>query len=147
MPHIFSKLTSSNTYHKYKPADIDNSPSLSGKPRVIKPAIVLRRVTIKGGANIAKGGIGNFFTPNGVMTTITDEELEICEADPVFQTHKTNGFITVRASENKPEKVYDDMAKKDVSAPRTPDDYPDNAEGAKPSTVKEVEKKQKLKLA
>lgn len=147
MPHVFSTLSSSNTYHKYKPVEIDDSPSISGKPRVIKPAVVLRRVTIKGGAGIARGGIGNFITPNGVMTTITDEELEICEADPVFQMHKKNGHITVRATEGKPEKVYSEMEGKDKSAPKTPADYPDDANGAKPSTIKEVEKKQKLRLA
>lgn len=79
-------------------------------------------VLIKGGANVGGKGL---ITPKGVVTHVSDEELEFLETVPAFQRHKAAGHITVvKSAKPDAEKVAKDMTPKDKSAPKTPDDYP-----------------------
>ena len=88
------------------------------------------QVHIKGGANVADG---HFITPKGVCTTITENDLAICQKDPVFLRHVKRGFIKVEKREEKAEKVASDMESRDASAPLTPGDY--EAKGEKAPTT------------
>lgn len=58
----------------------------------------------------------HFWTPEGVVTQITAEQLERLEANHVFQLHQEAGFVKIRKSEAKPEEVARDMASADSSA-------------------------------
>lgn len=57
------------------------------------------------------------------MTSVTDEDLELLEQNPVFALHKANGFITVEAKEIPVEKVVSDMEARDEAAPLTESDF------------------------
>lgn len=85
-----------------------------------------RGVLIKGGAGVANR---NLITPLGVATEVSDEELQLLEANEVFQTHKKLGFVVVRQKSADPEKVAADMNRADRSAPLTEASFPE-AEGA-----------------
>lgn len=84
-------------------------------------------VHIKGGTGVANDRL---VTPLGVMTEVSDEQLEQLEQNHGFQMHKKNGFITVQKKKADPEKVAGDMNAKDASAPLTPSDYDNQAEEA-----------------
>ena len=107
MPYIYSTLSTDMDYASYVPTASD----VPDVEKIIK---------IKGGANVANK---NIITPMGVMTSVTDEELALLEANGVFQIHKANGFITVEKKSDDVEKVTKNMTKKDKSAPLTPADY------------------------
>lgn len=77
-------------------------------------------VLIKGGANVATK---HLVTPKGVVTTVSDEQLEMLEKNDLFQLHKKNGFIIVDTSKVDPEVRAADMEQRDDSAPATPNDY------------------------
>lgn len=113
MPYIVSKLSASTDYVQYQN---------TGGPGASIPA---KRVTIKGGADVAdrKHALAEgILTPNGCITKVTDDELEFLKANAVFQTHLNNGHVTILDSRENPNKVAQDMDK-DVSAPLTPSDY------------------------
>jgi hypothetical protein len=80
-----------------------------------------RVITIKGGANVATR-YPNLSTPLGVVTQVSDEDLAVLEKDYHFQQAVKHGFYTVDKRKADPEKVAKNMAPKDRSAPRTPDD-------------------------
>lgn len=81
-----------------------------------------RVVTIKGGTGIADK---HFITPMGTVTMVTDEELEVLKANPVFKKHVDNGFVRVTSTNTDPEKVVtkEDMKTRDNSAPLVPEDF------------------------
>jgi len=106
MPYVFSTLSSNMDYTNH----VDGGADLP---------IELPPVHIKGGAGVADARI---ITPRGVVTEVTDEQLEYLEANPVFRVHKANGFIIVETKKADPEKVAADMTGRDQSAPMVPED-------------------------
>lgn len=90
-------------------------------------SIVVKEITVNGGNGVINK---NFITPEGVVTYLSDEDLELLENHPLFKTHKENGFVKVHKSE----KVkIDDLQTKDLSAQKTPDDF--TKKGKKPPKV------------
>lgn len=87
-----------------------------------------RQIVINGGANVATK---NLITPRGVMTSVSDEDMELLSADPVFQMHKQNGFIAVEKKAADPEKVAAGMEARDQSAQLETGDF---EEGKEPKT-------------
>jgi hypothetical protein len=76
-----------------------------------------RQIVIQGGANKADKFLR---TPQGVATKVTDEQLELLLAHPVFLMHQKNGFISVEKNKVlKPDitKEIKNLEKKDKSAP------------------------------
>ena len=67
------------------------------------------------------------------MTTVSDEDLALLKQNPVFQLHKSNGFIVVEEKPAPVEKVASDMEARDESAPLTDNDF--IANGQKPPKV------------
>ncbi len=116
MHYVYSTLSASVSYAIYEKSGGD-LPTRT------------RAVTIKGGANVADRKTD---TPRGIVTEVTDEDLAVLEASPVFQAHKKNGFIVVVPKEIKIEKAVADMVEKDKSAPLTPDDFVSDT-GVQPS--------------
>ena len=78
------------------------------------------RVTIKGGHGVANK---NLFTPRGVVTEVSDEEMQLLLEDKMFKRHMDAGFMSYEKKNVAPEKKADSMAEKDGSAPLTPKDF------------------------
>lgn len=87
--------------------------------------VALPSVFIKGGAGVAND---RFVTPRGVVTTVTDADLEYLRANPVFNIHVVNGFISVSDASADADKVAADMTGRDQSAPIVPQDLPADAQ-------------------
>lgn len=117
--HVYSTLSAPTEYSSYRPV---RESAKAGNNAPGEVPVLLTSVTIAGGANVANAR--SLMTPRGIVTTISAEELEVCNADPVFQMHKENGFIFVEEAttdrvdaEEKVEKL--DLTKADKSAPLT----------------------------
>ena len=107
MPNITSTLTTPVQYNVW-----ETTPS--------KEIRIKRSVTIQGGANVANK---NFITPEGVVTEVTQDELdEVLLNDPVFILHLEGGFVKVSKSAKLNVK---DMTARDESAPLTDKDCAD----------------------
>ena len=72
-----------------------------------------KTVVIKGGANVADK---HMWTPKGVATKVTREELEGLRKIPSFAKREENGFFSTSQFEKNPDKVAGDMAGADKSA-------------------------------
>lgn len=107
MHYVYSTLASDNIYCPYLK-------NVTGDVNIPQ-----KGVFIKGGSGIANKYM---YTPKGVVTEVTDQELEILEANQVFQMHKENGYILVEKRKVEPEKKIKsgDLKERDVSAPITP---------------------------
>lgn len=111
MPYVYSTLSTSMDYATYHKGggDLD---------------VVHNTVTVNGGANVMNADPDKgLYTPRGVVTQVTDAELEELKQNPLFKLHVDNGFITYDNQEVAVEKKIRDMKNKDKSAPKTPDDY------------------------
>ncbi len=93
-------------------------------------------VTINGGHGVSNK---HFVTPRGVVTQVSDEDMEWLQHDEAFKRHQKAGFIVVDRKKRNPEKVAAEMQDKDGSAPITPDDYETESDG----TTKIFKKKNK----
>ena len=97
---------------------------------------VIREVLVKGGANSpsSTSGFGDMgsteegqplWTPQGVLTTVSDEDAAFLETHEGFQAAVKRGFYTVMGANpgdshsNLKKIVESDMTKKDNSAPLT----------------------------
>ena len=107
--YVYSTLSSPVTYVIYAP-----------KIATQMENVAAHRITINGGANIANNVL---YTPKGIATSVSDEDIEMLEKDPVFIQHKKNGFVTVSKSRKDADIVARDMKEKDSSAPVTPEDF------------------------
>lgn len=72
-----------------------------------------KTVVIKGGANVTDK---HMWTPQGVATKVTREELGELRKIPSFASREENGFFSASQFEKNPNKVADDMAGADKSA-------------------------------
>lgn len=107
MPYVLSKLANTQVYTQYA-KDVTNNIN-----------IVKEQVTIKGGADVTTK---NLITPDGVVTQVTRDQLEILKANRDFQRHLETGHVKYFEFEPKIDKEVDKM-EKDNSKPLTPDDY------------------------
>ena len=72
-----------------------------------------RPITIKGGANVTDK---HMWTPRGVATEVTREELEELRKIPSFSSREEDGYFSTSQFEKNANKVADDMAGADNSA-------------------------------
>lgn len=119
MPYILSKLANSQCYTQYVKGvnDINN---------------VCERIFIKGGADVINKK--TLDTPNGVVTEVTNEQLDILKQNADFNRHLENGFVSIienKISEDKTEEKAAIMPK-DNSRQKTPKDYKKSKGKAKP---------------
>ena len=109
MPYVYSTATAGDSYVKYKySADGKSLP------------IAVKTVTIRGGHGVSDK---NFVTPRGVVTEVSQEDLDFLLSDPNFMEHVKAGFMSYDKKKVDPEKKIKNMAKKDGSAPLTPADF------------------------
>lgn len=76
------------------------------------------RVEIFGGANISNQ---HLYTPRGVATRITEDQLEALKRNDLFQSFSKDGYLSVSFSEKDPNKAAKDMNPADNSAQLTPE--------------------------
>jgi rRNA maturation endonuclease Nob1 len=108
------------TYWQSNPGGINTKKEITSKDHVL----------IKGGHGVAqRQNHGGLVTPQGVVTEVSDVELEFLKKDEVFQTHMKHGFVKIltpaasKIAEAKPEKVSKDMPQADKAAPLTDKDF------------------------
>lgn len=77
-------------------------------------------VKVAGKANITDK---HFVTPKGVVTELQDWEAEFLERDPTFQQQVEAGFMKLEKRKKDPEKVAEEMTKRDRSAPVSADRF------------------------
>jgi hypothetical protein len=119
MYYVYSTATNSGTYVEYE-KNASNELSIPKKWPNGKPM----KVTIKGGHGLAQVGAAPYIhTPKGVVTQVTDEEMEWLKTNPAFIRHMDRGFITYDKKKVDPEKKAANMEQRDGSAPLTPQDY------------------------
>jgi len=120
--YVYSRLSNSQAYTGWASGGAD-------LPQVTK------EVFIEGGAHVANK---NLITPQGVVTTVTDEDAEWLALHPIFQIHKENGYVTIENAKGDIDKVVADLNGNDPSAPLTPNDVTNEVpevDGAKPEVV------------
>lgn len=127
MYYVYSTMTCDVEFRLYKQ---NSSKDLSQveKDNDGKPIKIL----IKGGNGVANKVL---HTPKGVVTSVTDEEMEILKNNVSFQKKEKRGFLSYDRKEVKPEKKAKDMKAKDSSAPLTPEDFEKGENDAPGSTV------------
>lgn len=79
-----------------------------------------KQILVKGGANVANK---HLWTPRGVVTEITEEELALLRDNKLFQIHEKNGYVKVDKAKVEVEKAVSDMEPRDESSPLQPGDY------------------------
>lgn len=77
-------------------------------------------VLIKGGSGVANDRL---VTPFGVVTEVTEHDLEELKKNISFSNHEKKGFIVVRNKKAEVEKIASEMNLKDESSPLTHKDY------------------------
>lgn len=114
MQYVYSTATCSASYCLY-------DTSIPG------PAVLKHQVIIKGGHGVNAAhdpnNKNNIYTPRGVMTAVSDEDMAFLMNNELFVKHINEGFLSVDKKEVAPEKKAMDMKDKDGSAPLTPSDY------------------------
>lgn len=113
--YVYSTATNSGTYVEYE-ENSSNELSIPKKWPNGQPM----KVTIRGGHGLADKYL---FTPKGVVTQVSDEEMELLLRNPAFKRHIDRGFMTYDKKKIDPAKKAANMAQKDGSAPLTPADY------------------------
>ncbi len=134
MHYVYSTITNDTSYPMY----IENNSKDLG---IIKkrPDGTRMTVIIKGGHGVANK---HMFTPRGVVTQVTDEEMEYLLQNVNFKRHMKAGFVTYEKKEVAPEKKILEMAAKDGSAPLTDKDF---EEGENSTTENKIYKKKSVK--
>ena len=123
MAYITSKMATDVTYAFYT----------QGANKI---NVVTDEITIKGGAGVINKR--TLETPQGLVTEVTDEQLDKLKSHPLFQTHLQNGAIAVLGTEKAAQKADKDL-KVDKSSQITPQDY------EKGNTEKQIFVKEKPK--
>ncbi len=112
MPYVYSTSTADINFHVFAPA----SNHSDGKPRKI-----LKTIVIQGGANLLTRK--SVYTPAGVGTQVSLEDLTYLETDATFNDMKKNGFFLVHKSKKDANTMAKDLQPKDKSAPSVDSDF------------------------
>jgi len=101
MPHVSSTLTAAQKYTIWEER-------IPGQPESV------REIRIEGGANTASK---HFVTLDGVVTQVTDEQVELLLKIPAFVKHQELGFVKIH---NRSKVDIKGLEAEDKSAPITP---------------------------
>lgn len=113
---VYSTLSTSMTYANYR----NSATAENDMPQIES------RVEIKGGAGVSKAGIDRVYTPRGVVTEVTADELRQLHQNELFKRHLANRYITVDEMEVHPEvAVAKGMNQRDNSSQIVPEDFID----------------------
>lgn len=115
MFYVYSTATCPISYVSYQGNSSHDLGVIQKRPDGSKMA-----VTINGGHGVASK---NLITPKGVVTEVSDEDMDFLLNDRLFKKHMEAGFMSYDKKEVSPEKKAKDMAEKDGSAPLVPSDF------------------------
>lgn len=121
MPYVLSKLANTQIYTQYA-KDVSNNIN-----------IAVQQVEIKGGSDVTNK---NLITPNGVITQVTNNQLDILKSNIDFQKHLEKGYVNYFAFNPNMDKEVEKM-ERDKSVPLTPDDY--KKKGKKAPKTEDIE--------
>jgi len=113
--YVYSTGTCSGIYTLYENTDPNSLPIVKRRPDGSHI-----KITIQGGHGVSNK---HFITPRGVMTKVSDDDMNILLENKSFQRHVKAGFITYDKKNVAPEKKAASMKEKDGSAPLTPQDF------------------------
>jgi len=136
MPFVYSKLACDNCY----PVKVDKDQV----KKAIKEGKLIPKtpgVTIKGGAGVMQK---NLQTPHGVVTEVSDSELELLKKNTSFQKHMKNGYLKIEDKMRDMDKVISDMEGRDGGDQLVDEDF---EEDEKPKTTKKPKKNSGKKAA
>lgn len=95
--------------------------------------VIVKTITLKGGANVIDRH--TLVTPQGVITELTDADFDLLKQTAFYKRMESRGFLRpVEAKETAEDTQKAGMEKKDNSAQKTEEDFPD--EDAKPVNSK-----------
>lgn len=106
--YVYSTLSNDQNFTLWEPAK-DGSPHIE-----------VGSVFIAGKANVADK---NFYTPKGILTIVSESQMELLKKSDAFNGHVKNGFISVERKKEEADIVALDMQPKDRSAQFTADDF------------------------
>lgn len=110
--HIVSTLSASTDY-----TDWDNAHGVRTKRR---------SVTVKGGALVASAQRGGDpYTPQGLITHVSDDDAKFLSEHPHFKEHQERGFVKIITINKDADTVAQSMTKDDLSRPKTEKDVAD----------------------
>jgi hypothetical protein len=117
MHYIISSLANGQDFHLYGEIRAEDSRNGMSPP-------ILKTVRIKGGAGLADKAL---HTPHGVVTPVTDEELEALQKIPAFVSFEKSGHLVVEKSDSEPsgDKFATEMGTDRGSQPLSPASYKD----------------------
>ncbi len=130
MPQVASTLSCDMKYTLWAPKSKD----APGGPNT-----ALKHVTIHGGHGVAhRREHGGIETPQGMITGVTVDDLELLKKNEVFQTHMKNGFIRIIDTDRKVEaaKAAKDLESKEPSAPLDDADFKQGGRAQAPENMK-----------
>ena len=116
MPFIYSTLTCSNSFAVYAPKT---------DPKALSR--IVRRIEIHGGHGMKNPKALD--TPMGVVTKVSDEDLELLQKLSSFKRQVAAGYLVVDNKKTDPAKKAVDMNPKDASSPLTPKDFEKSEDG------------------
>ncbi len=118
MPYIYSTLSNSQSVVVYLP--YPGSKDTAHRTGSANPSQRQAVININGGANVIER---NLETPKGVVTEVTNEQLEALAKSSVFNRWVDRGFVTVEKEYDDADHVATNMVEKDASAQITTDDH------------------------
>ena len=89
-------------------------------------------VTVNGGHGVATK---HLVTPKGVVTEVSDDDMDFLLQDRLFKKHMNAGFMSYDKKEVAASKKALDMAEKDGSAPLVPSDFEEGEASSKETKV------------
>jgi hypothetical protein len=126
--HVYSTLSAPQHYQNYGDSPNDMKPHDGDGVR------------INGGSNIAhQDRASGVYTPLGVRTEVTADQLAYLRQNKLFLDHEKRGHIKVMDKKMDGEKAAGDMETRDKSAPLVPQDF---EEGKEPTAGGKGQKKQ-----
>lgn len=111
MPYIFSTASTSLSFVEFSKLEKNRHPK------------IVRKVTIRGGANVPQKR--TILTPKGIPTLISDNDLDFLMVDPNFQKFVKRGFLTVGSDERDMPAALAGMQAGDKSQPKVGADFKD----------------------
>lgn len=113
MHYVYSTCANSGTYCDYG--------NLTSDDKNRGHHVAIKKVTIMGGNGVARqqksSGFGGIYTPKGVVTEVSDEDMEFLLKNECFKRHVAAGHISYDKRKMEPEKKIKDMNPRDGSAP------------------------------
>lgn len=130
MPQVASTLSSDMKYTLWRPKTKDAPGGVN---------TVQAQVVIHGGHGVAiRHDHGGLVTPQGVLTSVTNDQLDLLKGNEIFQTHLRNGFIRIIETDRKveSEKAAKDLEATEPSSPLTNADFKEGGRAEAPKEMK-----------